>query len=199
VRRTLSTPEAPVADSGPAMQHVDVIANEIRRLDEVMQGFLKFARPEDLKLQPVALAPLVEEVAAIVRPEADRSHVALIVEAAAAPDVNGDPAMLRQAFLNLSLNACQAMPNGGTLRIACRAAGRDRVSIAFTDTGLGIKPEHLQRIFDLYFTTKEKGSGIGLSMVYRTVQMHDGDIEVESTPGAGTTFRVLLPQAQGEK
>ena len=103
--------------------------------------------------------------------------------------------MLRQAFLNLALNACQAMPNGGTLRIRCESARGRRVSIAFTDTGVGIKPEHLQRIFDLYFTTKEKGSGIGLSMVYRTVQMHDGEIEVQSTPGAGTTFRVLLPQA----
>ena len=67
--------------------------------------------------------------------------------------------------------------------------------MVFTDTGVGIAPADLQRIFDLYFTTKEKGSGIGLSMVYRTVQMHDGEIEVESTPGAGTTFRLLLPQA----
>ena len=104
--------------------------------------------------------------------------------------------MLRQAFLNLALNACQAMPNGGTLRdprARRRAAAGSPIS--FTDTGVGIKPEHLQRIFDLYFTTKDKGSGIGLSMVYRTVQMHDGEIEVQSTPGAGTTFRVLLPQA----
>jgi two-component system NtrC family sensor kinase len=103
--------------------------------------------------------------------------------------------MLRQAFLNLALNACQAMPNGGTLRIACEAARGRRVRISVSDTGVGIKPEHLQRIFDLYFTTKEKGSGIGLSMVYRTVQMHDGDIEVQSTPGGGTTFTILLPQA----
>jgi signal transduction histidine kinase len=112
-----------------------------------------------------------------------------------APDVNGDPAMLRQAFLNLALNACQAMPNGGTLEIRCERASGGRVAVAFADTGVGIKPDHLQRIFDLYFTTKAKGSGIGLSMVYRTIQMHDGDIEVQSTPGAGTTFRILLPQA----
>ena len=103
--------------------------------------------------------------------------------------------MLRQAFLNLALNACQAMPGGGTLRIHCEPARGRRVCVSFADTGVGIKPEHLQRIFDLYFTTKEQGSGIGLSMVYRTVQMHDGEIEVESTPGGGTTFRVLLPQA----
>ena len=103
--------------------------------------------------------------------------------------------MLRQAFLNLALNACQAMPDGGTLRIRCGPCAAAACSITFTDTGVGITPEHLKRIFDLYFTTKEKGSGIGLSMVYRTVQMHDGEIEVESTPGKGTTFRVLLPQA----
>jgi signal transduction histidine kinase len=178
-----------------ALQHVEVIAAEIRRLDEVVQGFLKFSRPEDLKLQPVSLAALLNEVVPIVRPEADRVGVSLVVEPGNVPDVNADPAMLRQAFLNLALNACQAMPDGGTLRIRCESARGRQVKISFTDTGVGIKPEHLQRIFDLYFTTKAKGSGIGLSMVYRTVQMHDGEIEVQSTPGAGTTFRVLLPEA----
>ena len=178
-----------------AIEHVDVIANEIHRLDEVVQGFLKFNRPEDLKLQPVDLGALLDEVVPIVRPEAERGGVELIVEAGHVPDVNGDPAMLRQAFLNMALNACHAMPTGGTLRIRCESARGQFVAISFIDTGIGIKPEHLQRIFDLYFTTKEKGSGIGLSMVYRTVQMHDGEIEVQSTPGVGTTFRVLLPQA----
>ena len=172
-----------------------MIAGEIRRLDQVVQGFLKFTRPEDLKLQPVGLKALFDEVMPIVRPEAERAGVQLIVECDGAPDVNGDPGMLRQAFLNLALNACQAMPNGGTLRVRCEAARARRVSIAFADTGVGIKPEHLQRIFDLYFTTRERGSGIGLSMVYRTVQMHDGEIEVQSTVGKGTTFTLLLPQA----
>jgi signal transduction histidine kinase len=103
--------------------------------------------------------------------------------------------MLRQAFLNLALNSCQAMPNGGTLTIRAESARGRFVIISVEDTGVGIKPESLPRIFDLYFTTREKGSGIGLSMVYRTIQMHDGEIEVQSTPGKGTTFRVLLPQA----
>ncbi|MBZ5555804.1 MAG: HAMP domain-containing protein [Acidobacteriia bacterium] len=182
--------------AAPALQHVDVIGNEIRRLDEVVQSFLKFARPEDLKLERVPLAPLLDEVLRVVKPDAERHGVTVTIEGGSAPDVNGDPTMLRQAFLNLALNACQAMPNGGTLRIQCDARRDRRVAIAFADTGVGIRPEHLQRIFDLYFTTKEKGSGIGLSMVYRTIQMHDGEIEVESTPGVGTTFTVLLPQAQ---
>ncbi len=182
-------------DPPPALEHVDVIAREIKRLDEVVQGFLKFTRPEDLKLQPIQVAALVSEMLPTLRPEADRLGVTIVTACDAAPDVNGDPAMLRQAFLNLGLNACQAMPDGGTLRIACEAARGRRVAVSFTDTGVGIKPEHLQRIFELYFTTKEKGSGIGLSMVFRTVQMHDGEIEVQSTPGAGTTFRLLLPEA----
>ena len=191
--------QAPVsvetADNERALEHVDVIANEINRLDEVVQGFLKFSRPEDLKLQPVDLAALIDEVVPIVRPEARRVGVELVVDPIHVPDVNGDPAMLRQVFLNLALNACQAMPSGGTLRIRCESVRGQLVATSFIDTGVGIKPEHLERIFDLYYTTKEKGSGIGLSMVYRTVQMHDGEIEVQSTPGVGSTFRVLLPQA----
>src|SRR4029077_9455940 len=143
-------------------------ASEIRRLDEVVQGFLKFTRPEDLKLQPVSLASIFDEMVPIIRPEAGRSGVELAVECNDAPDVNGDPAMLRQAFLNLALNACQAMPTAGTLGIHCESARGRRVSISFTDTGVGIEPEHLQRIFDLYYTTKEKGSGTGLSTGYRT-------------------------------
>ncbi len=181
-------------DSDGALQHVEIIAGEIRRLDEVVQGFLKFTRPEDLKLQPVDLQALLAEVLPIVEPEATRSAVTVTTSCEGLPAVNGDPAMLRQAFLNLALNACQAMPNGGTLEIRGARAGAT-VSIAFIDTGVGIKPDHLKRIFDLYFTTKPKGSGIGLSMVYRTVQMHDGEIEVQSIPGKGTTFTVLLPRA----
>jgi signal transduction histidine kinase len=187
--------EPPPGDGAEALQHVDVIAGEIRRLDEVVQGFLKFTRPEDLKLQPIQLSSLLDEVVTIVRPETERFGVELLVECGSVPAVNGDPAMLRQAFLNLALNACQAMPHGGSLRIRCEATRGGRVAMTFADTGVGIKPEHLTRIFDLYFTTKEQGSGIGLSMVYRTIQMHDGDVEVQSTPGAGTTFKVLLPQA----
>jgi two-component system NtrC family sensor kinase len=109
--------------------------------------------------------------------------------------VSGDAGMLQQAFLNLALNACQAMPNGGRLRIAAAPTTPPYIEVLFEDTGVGIRPEDLSRIFDLYFTTKESGSGIGLSLVYRTVQLHDGEIEVQSVPGRGTTFRLLLRQA----
>jgi signal transduction histidine kinase/HAMP domain-containing protein len=178
-----------------AAEHVKIIANEIRRLDEVVQGFLKFSRPEDLKLQAIGVRGLVDEVVRVVEPEAAATGVQVQVECPdSVPDISGDPGMLLQALLNLAINACQAMPEGGLLRIACGAARGRRVEITVEDTGVGISPDNLERIFNLYFTTKPQGSGIGLSMVYRTVQLHDGEIEVQSTPGVGTTFRLLLPQ-----
>jgi signal transduction histidine kinase len=181
-----------------ALEHVEIIESEIRRLDEVVQGFLKFTRPEDLRLQPVRVAAMFEEILPIIETEARKHGVKVSVEVpASTPSVNGDASMLRQAFLNLAINACQAMPQGGTLRLVAGPASRQRVEVRVEDTGVGIKPEHLSRIFDLYFTTKERGTGIGLSMVYRIIQMHDGEVEVQSTPGRGTTFRVLLPRAQG--
>ena len=100
-----------------------------------------------------------------------------------------------QAVLNLAINALQAMPEGGSLRLGCRPPSRRRVALSVEDTGVGIPPENLPRIFDLYFTTKEKGSGIGLSMVFRIVQLHDGEVEVQSTPGGGTKFTLFFPQA----
>ena len=179
-----------------ALQHVEVIESEIRRLEEVVQGFLKFTRPEDLRLHPVNVKTLFEEIVPMIEPEARAGHVKVVLDAPASlPDVHGDGAMLRQAFLNLAINGCQAMPKGGTLRLTCATAPRNRIEVRIEDTGVGIRSGDLEKIFDLYYTTKEHGTGIGLSMVYRIVQMHDGEIEVQSTPGRGTAFRMLLPRA----
>ena len=187
---------APATDLTGALDHVSVISSEIKRLDQVLQGFLRFTRPEDLRLQPVDPAALLDEVARVIQAEAPAGGVRVEVNAPpTTPYVNGDAGMLRQAILNLALNACQAMPDGGVLRFTARRAAKARIELSVEDTGTGIQPEHLHRIFDLYFTTRQKGTGIGLSMVYRTVQLHDGDIEVQSTPGVGTTFRVLIPEA----
>jgi nitrogen-specific signal transduction histidine kinase len=185
-----------LAQHPAAMEHVSVIGAQVRRLDEVVQGFLKFMRPEDLRLQPVAVSSLVDSLMPIIGAEADKHGIDVQLDFPAdLPNVNADRGLLEQAFLNLGLNACQAMPDGGRLRIAaCQRLDR-QVEITFADTGVGIPPEQLARIFDLYYTTKPHGTGIGLSLVYRTVQMHDGQIDVESVPGRGTTFRVLLPQA----
>jgi signal transduction histidine kinase len=198
MREPITVPAGPSGGSRTLdlTKHVSVIGDEIKRLDQVVVGFLKFARPEELKLQPVHLASLVSEVTSMTAPEAERRGIQVKVECPpSVPEINADPGMLQQALLNLTINACHAMPDGGTLRVTCRPASRRRVEVSVEDTGVGIAPENLGRIFDLYFTTKEKGSGIGLSMVFRIVQLHDGEVEVQSTPGHGTRFRLLFPQA----
>ena len=177
-------------------KHIETIGKEILRLDDVLTGFLKFVRPEELKLQPVQLPAIISDIVTSVTPEAERLRVTVKHDCPAGlPPINADPGMLRQALLNLALNGCQAMPDGGTLKITCRPTSRGRVEVDIEDTGVGIAPENLQKIFDLYFTTKERGSGIGLSMVYRIVQLHDGEVEVQSTPGRGTRFKLVFPQA----
>jgi signal transduction histidine kinase len=191
---------AEAAGGGPALEsalgNVRVIGDEVKRLDKVMQGFLKFNRPEELKLEPISVSSLVDDVVRTIGPECDAAGVKIVADLLGGlPDINGDAEMLKQALLNLALNARQAMPHGGTLRIAAATARGRRLEIAVEDTGVGIKPSDLGKIFNLYFTTREGGSGLGLSMVYRTVQLHEGEIEVQSSEGRGTTFRILLPQA----
>jgi signal transduction histidine kinase len=186
-----------VTTTPDALEHVSTIVTQVRRLDEVVQGLLKFTRPEDLRLEPVYLSQLLTDLMPIVSAEATGNHVDVRVDVPAdLPPVQGDPRLLSQAFLNLALNACQAMPEGGRLRITGRAKPGRWLEVVFEDTGIGIPAEDLPRIFDLYFTRRAHGSGIGLSLVFRTVQLHDGDIEVQSIPGRGTTFKVQLRQAR---
>jgi signal transduction histidine kinase len=205
LKQKVGSIKEPIVVPGPAgapprqldlAKHVNIIAAEIKRLDEVVAGFLKFARPDELKLQPVLLATVIHDVTMTITPEAQRRRVTLREECGSElPPINADQGMLMQAVLNLAINALQAMPEGGSLRLSCRRASRRRVALVVEDTGVGIPPENLPRIFDLYFTTKEKGSGIGLSMVFRIVQLHDGEVEVQSIPGGGTKFTLFFPQA----
>ena len=184
--------------SDPSVSHVDIIRQEVRRLDERVQALMRFVKPEEVSFGPVPMAPLIGNVLAAVRPEAEQAQVTLH---AGCTDrslvVEGDPALLRDAFLNLVQNAVQGMPKGGRLSVSCAPADGHRVQVRVEDTGMGIPPENLERIFELYFTTKEKGTGMGLALVFRTVQIHDGTIDVESTVGVGTAFIVVLPSAQG--
>jgi signal transduction histidine kinase/HAMP domain-containing protein len=187
------TAREPSGDAG-VLGHVGIIAEEINRLVVVVDALLKYTRPEDLKPELLDLAQLIQEVVRIVEPEAERSGVVIETAGRDLPDVYGDPGMLQTAFLNLALNAVQAMPEGGSLRIRAAPARDRKVMVTFEDTGVGIAPEHLGKIFDLYFTTKEHGTGIGLALVYRTIALHDGTIDVESSPGR-TAFIVRLPMA----
>ena len=192
LKQKLSSPE-PAA----ATRHAEVIGAEIRRLDDVVQGFLKFVRPEDVTLGPVKTTALISSVLDAIGPEAERGGVSCETNCQDPQlAIEGDETLLRQAFLNLAQNAIQSMTRGGKLRLTCGTGKDGRVDVRVQDTGDGIPPENLARIFDLYFTTKKRGSGIGLSLVFRTVQLHNGDIDVESTVGTGTTFVVRLPRAR---
>ena len=177
-----------------AREHLDVIGSEIKRLDEVITGFVRFIRPEELQLQPIDVQSLIAEVIALVEPDVRRNGVVCRADVPAdLPVIRADPALIRQALLNLALNGCQAMPNGGKLTMSAKTERDRRIALMVEDTGVGIPADRLDRIFDLYYTTRPEGSGIGLSIVYRIVQLHGGEIEVQSTQGQGTVFRVRLP------
>ena len=181
-----------------ARESLDVIAQEIHRLDRVVQGFLKFVRPQELHLGPVDVSTLLGEVGRLMAPEAARAGTRIALDVAPElPPVAGDVELLQQACANLVTNAIQALPNGGTVTLAACRGGDGAIEVRVSDEGVGIPPEDVDRIFRLYYTTKPQGSGIGLSMVYRIVQMHDGRIDVESAVGRGTVMIVTLPVASG--
>jgi signal transduction histidine kinase/HAMP domain-containing protein len=174
-------------------QAVRVLDAEIDRLDTVVKRFLDFTRPVEMNLVETSLAELIQEVLDTARPEIERGLVCIETRLApSVPSVWVDRQLLHQALLNLILNAIEAMPGGGTLAIDLERHG-DAAEIRIRDSGKGIAPEHRARIFQLFFTTRPGGSGIGLASAFRTVQMHDGSIDYESEPGRGTTFRIELP------
>jgi signal transduction histidine kinase len=190
------------SNSDAAQRHVEVLASEMSRLDRVVQTLADFSRPMEPSLLEQPLLPIVQAVTQLIAAEADGHNVAIAVteDSPHAPlRIVADAELLRQALLNIALNAMQAMPDGGVLHINL---SRDRHSavLSLHDTGTGIPAEKLNRIFDLYFTTKPTGSGIGLAMTYRIVQLHGGVIEVRSdanpsSPSRGTTFTLRLPLA----
>ena len=177
-------------------ESLEVIGSEIRRLDRVMQGFLKFMRPHELSLKLVDLNGLLQEVVALLKTEWKKTGVQFELDLdSSLLTVTADEDLLRQLFLNIVLNACQAMPAGGTVSIVTERvkSQEEFVTVRIMDQGIGIPAEDLEKIFKLYYTTKPEGNGIGLSLVYRIVQMHDGTIEVFSEVGRGTTMVVRLP------
>jgi signal transduction histidine kinase len=176
-------------------QAVAVLDSEINRLDLVVKRFLDFMRPPELRLEETRLDQLLEEIAATARPQLERAGVQQEVRFVPLPSVRVDRALLKQALLNLVYNAIEAMPTGGRLTLGLERQA-DSAEIFVSDTGQGIKPEHRARIFQLFFTTRPGGSGIGLASAYKAVQLHDGSIEFESEVGRGTTFRIELPLAR---
>jgi len=184
----------PAGDEMP-QQAVRVLDSEIDRLDTVVKHFLDFTRPPDMHQEETNLKDLLEEVLAIERPLVDKANVKVTARFANVPAVLADKQLLKQALMNLVLNAVEAMPGGGQLTLSL-ARHAEMAEIEIQDTGRGIAPEHRQRIFQLFFTTRPGGSGIGLASTFRTVQLHNGSIDFKSEVGRGTTFRIELPVAR---
>ncbi len=178
---------------GDALRHLDIIQSEIRRLDRVVQTLVDFSRPVELQLKDQDLRNVVSSVLMLASAELETRGVIVESQMPSRPVFSRvDADLLEQALLNVVLNGAQAMSSGGTLSVRVTEDSR-WATIRIRDQGEGIPDEIRARIFDLYFTTKKEGSGIGLAMTYRIVQMHHGQIDVESKRGSGTTFVLRLP------
>jgi len=179
-------------------RHLDIIGREIHRLDRVVQTLVDFNRPIELRLSDFDLRRLVEDVVLLASPEAALHGVKVETNFGSnGLPVRADADLIKQALLNVVLNGVQAMSDGGTLSIVAR---RDdaAATIEVRDQGGGIAPEIRDKIFNLYFTTKRAGSGIGLAMSYRILQLHNGALDFVTEIGHGTTFRLLLPLARAQ-
>jgi len=173
---------------------VDVIIREISRLDRVVKTFLDFNRPVEPRMRQVDLTEMADDVAQLVGPQAKGRKIEIVLGDGTPAMILGDRDLLKQAVLNVVMNAMDAMPEGGRISIATRR-NSGRCELAVTDTGPGIPAEVQDRIFSLYFTTKKQGSGIGLAIAYRFVQLHDGKLEFSSETGKGTHFLFSFPEA----
>ena len=184
-------------DDPDTRRHMDIIGNEIHRLDRVVQILVDFTRPRDLRLEDVDLRDILESVSVLAAPDAARHRVRVLLELSKDDDalmVRVDSDLMKQAILNLVLNGVQSMTAGGTLSLKARRDD-EMILAEVQDQGCGIPPEGQEKIFELYFTTKgdKGGSGIGLAQTYQIMQWHYGSVEFDSIVGAGTTFRLRLP------
>jgi len=189
LREKMRTPDG---DSG---RHMDIIGNEIHRLDRVVKTLADFNRPIEPRFISLDLRRLVEDVTLLAAPDAERNGVKIESDPGMVSlPVKADSDLLKQALLNVVLNGVQSMESGGTLALAARS-DESSATIEVRDQGKGIAPEIRDKVFNLFFTTKQHGTGIGLAMSYRVMQMHGGSLSFDSAVGKGTVFRLTLPLA----
>jgi len=201
VQINLSILEQELADVLPNRQaHVFAvlakIAGEIKRLDDFVSEFLRFARPPRLNVERLAVRPLLIDLIAFMTPECSKKGVSLELELGGPDTAWVDGFQLKQAVLNLVLNALQALPASG--HVVIRTAGDKRtLVVAVSDDGEGMSPETREKAFTPFFTTREEGTGLGLPLVRRIVEQHGGSVELESTAGQGTTVTLAFPAPVG--
>ncbi len=182
--------------SGPdsrAMRHLEIIESEIQRLDRVVQTLVDFSRPVELQLREQDVRRVVSGVLMLASAELETHNVRVYSHMPDRPLITKvDADLIKQAILNVVLNGAQAMAHGGELHVTVREEGR-MAAIEISDSGSGIPDDIREKIFDLYFTTRKDGSGIGLAMTYRIIQLHNGSIDVQSEQNIGSTFTLKLP------
>ncbi len=174
---------------------LQTIREQIDRISRIIQALLSSARPRGLESTPVEVGPLLESTLAFLADRFRSRGITAETDLQAVPSIMADREKLQQLFLNLFLNAVDAMPSGGVLRVSAACLGKDKVEIRVADSGLGMEPQDLDRIFEPFYTTKPagEGSGLGLVVSHGIVREHDGTIEATSVAGVGTEFRIELP------
>ncbi len=192
-----SLEEGPPDDAARAKQvrNLKLIEQETQRCTAIVRGLLDFARERPLDLSALDVNAAAGEALFLVRNQIALQNITLVHTPGALPSIQADIGQIRQSLLNIIINACDAMPNGGTLTVATSPAPGGGVEVRISDTGVGIAPAHLKKVLDPFFTTKEKGTGLGLSVVYGIVERHGGSLKIDSQLGSGTTVTISLPAA----
>jgi two-component system sensor histidine kinase PilS (NtrC family) len=180
-------------------QLVEIVLRESARLNQIVGDFLEYARPAPMAPIEINMAEILDEVLLLIEHRALPANLKVSREYGDALPARADPQRVRQAVWNLCLNAVQAMPDGGELRVGAHSLPErgGRLQLSISDTGQGIADADLPHIFEPFFSTKPEGSGIGLALVYRVVEEHGGSIEVRSRVGEGTTFTLTMPAPDG--
>ncbi len=176
---------------------MDYILEESKRIDGLINTFLDFSKPKEPKMIRCDLLEILDKTLLLISPQAHTHRVEIQKETPPKPMwVKVDVDQIRQAFMNLCLNALEAMPKGGVLRISVGENRRDKVMVRFSDTGKGVPREVRTRIFEPFFTTKEGGTGLGLFIAHRIITQHGGEIALTEGEKGGSTFTVSLPLEQ---
>jgi len=192
------TANLPTEDS--RWEDLKVIEEEILRINEIVDQFLRFARPASPLFEKTNLVPIFEEILQLLRPQIEQGKIAVKKEFGPLPLITVDKEQIKQVILNLLMNAIQAMPGGGELNVGGRLSQDGYwVELTILDSGIGIPQGDLEKLFDPFFSTKDGGIGLGLSIAHRIIDQHHGKIEVESTPGKGTLFTISLPVSTEEQ
>jgi two-component system, sporulation sensor kinase E len=179
-------------------QYLDIVGEEVDRLNMILVDYLMAVRPSDGRLEPADLNEVIKDITAFLQFELKEAGVELVLEFSEIPKVDLDGKSVKQALLNLVKNAIDAMPHGGTLWIGT-SRHQDKVLVKIRDTGTGIPEELITKIFEPYYTTKDTSSGLGLTVVYKIMKEHRGEVSVSSRAGEGTTFTLSFPVPQGER